>query len=55
MIDNRISDPTKQIWIDLELYFESYEFSNFLKFFLEFFFDFLMNFLGFFRIKNEFF
>ena len=29
MIDNLISDPTKQIWINLELYFESYEFSNF--------------------------
>ena len=26
---NSISDPTKQIWINLELYFESYEFSNF--------------------------
>ena len=29
MIDNLISDPKKQIWINLELYFESYEFSNF--------------------------
>ena len=29
MIDNLISDPTKQILIDLELYFESYKFSNF--------------------------
>ena len=29
MIDNLISYPMKQIWINLELYFESYEFSNF--------------------------
>ena len=29
MIDNSISDPTKQIWINLKLYFKSYEFSNF--------------------------
>ena len=29
MIDNLIFDPMKQIWIDLELYFESFEFSNF--------------------------
>ena len=29
MIDNLIYDPKKQIWINLELYFESYEFSNF--------------------------
>ena len=29
MIDNLISDPTKQIWINLEFYFESYEFSNY--------------------------
>ena len=29
MIDNFIYDPMKQIWINLELYFESYEFSNF--------------------------
>ena len=28
-IDNLISDQIKQIWIDLELYFESYEFSKF--------------------------
>ena len=26
MIDYLISDPTKQIWINLELYFESYDF-----------------------------
>ena len=26
MIDNLISDQMKQIWINLELYFESYEF-----------------------------
>ena len=28
MIDDSISDPTKQIWINFELYFKSYEFSN---------------------------
>ena len=33
MIDNLIIDPMKQIWINLELYFESYEFSNFYGFF----------------------
>ena len=32
MIDNLIYDQMKQIWINLELYFESYEFSNFLGF-----------------------
>ena len=40
MIDNLISDPMKQIWINLELYFERYEFSNikgFFKIFFEFF------------------
>ena len=36
MIDNLISDPMKQIWINLELYFERYEFSNFLRFFQTF-------------------
>ena len=43
MIDNFISDPMKQIWINLELYFESCEFSNFKGFFWifsEFFFNF---------------
>ena len=29
MIDNLISDPMKHIWINLELYFKRYEFSNF--------------------------
>ena len=33
VIDNLISDPMKQIWINLELYFKRYEFSNFLEFF----------------------
>ena len=28
MIDDLISDPMKQIWINLELYFEIYQFSN---------------------------
>ena len=30
MIDNLISGPMKQIWINLELSFKRYEFSNFL-------------------------
>ena len=29
MIDYSILNPTKQIWLNLELYFESYEFYNF--------------------------
>ena len=29
MIDDSIFYPKKQIWINFELYFESYEFSNF--------------------------
>ena len=29
MIDNLISDPMKQIWINLDLYFKRYEFYNF--------------------------
>ena len=29
MIDNSISDQMKKIWINLELYFEIYEISNF--------------------------
>ena len=33
MIDYSIYDPTKQIWINLELYFQSYDFSNFIEFF----------------------
>ena len=40
-------DTMKQIWINLELYFERYAFSSFLDFFLNFS-EFLMNFLGFF-------
>ena len=32
MIDYSISDPKKQIWINLELYFESYDFYNFKEF-----------------------
>ena len=28
MIDDLISDPMKQIWINLELYFKRYEFSS---------------------------
>ena len=33
MLDNPIFDTMKQIWINLELYFEGYEFSNILGFF----------------------
>ena len=33
MIDNSISDPMKQSWINLELYFKRYAFSNFKGFF----------------------
>ena len=32
MIDYSISDRTKQIWLNLELYFESYVFYNFMEF-----------------------
>ena len=32
MIDYSISDSTKQIWLNLELYFESYDFYNFIEF-----------------------
>ena len=46
MIDNLISNPMKQTWINLELYFESYEFSNFKDFS-----RFLMNLIGFILIK----
>ena len=37
MIDDLMSDLMKQIWINLKLYFESYEISNFLGIFYEFF------------------
>ena len=33
MTDYSISDLTKQIWINLELYFESYDFYNFYRIF----------------------
>ena len=33
MIDYSIFDPTKQIWINLEFYFKSYDFYNFEDFF----------------------
>ena len=36
MIDYSILNPTKQIWLNLELYFESYEFYNFKEFFWNF-------------------
>ena len=34
MIDYLISDQERQIWINLELYFERYEFFNFYGFFI---------------------
>ena len=37
MIDNLISDLMKQIRINLELHFKSYEFSNFYELFLNFY------------------
>ena len=46
MIDYSILNPTKQIWINLELYFESYDFYNFIEFsrifliLFKFYFDF---------------
>ena len=51
MIDYIISYK-KQIWINLELYFETYEFSNFLEYFGIFlnFFGFILN-LFIFKIK----
>ena len=33
MIDYSISNPGKQSWINLKLYFESYDFYNFKEFF----------------------
>ena len=36
MIDNLIYDPMKQFQINLELYFEIYEFSHFYRFFWNF-------------------
>ena len=33
MMDYSIFDPTKKILLDLELYFESYDFYNFKEFF----------------------
>ena len=32
MIDYLILNPKKQIWLDLDLYFESYDFYNFMEF-----------------------
>ena len=46
MIDYLIFDQTRQIWINLELYFERYEFSNFYGFFQNIS-KFLMNFYEF--------
>ena len=48
MIDNSISD--KKNWINLELYFESYEFSKFLEFFRNFF-EFILTYFLFLKIK----
>ena len=52
MIDNSLYDPKKQIWIILELYFESYEFSNFQGIFW-FFYVFIWTYFEFKRIKNQ--
>ena len=49
MIDNLISDPIKQIWINLEFYFKVMNFlifRDFLDFFFLNFYEFLMNFSG---------
>ena len=46
MIDNLISDPMKQIWINLELYFKIYEFSNMELYFFGIF-------LNFFEFKSD--
>ena len=43
MIDNLISNPMKKNWINLELYFERYEFSHFQGFFSDFL-EFFLNF-----------
>ena len=46
MIDYAILNPKKQIWLNLELYFTSYDFSNFIEFYgiflnlFDFYFDF---------------
>ena len=55
MIDNLSFDPMKKISINLELYFESYKFSNFRDFF-KFFLNFseiFMIFVRFLCIKNQ--
>ena len=53
MIDNLISDKMKEIWINLELYFESYEISNFKGFFGSFsdFYEFIWIYFEFKRMK----
>ena len=64
MIYNLISDQIKEIWINLELYFERYEFYNIQGFFIfflnfcEFFYKFFrifQNYKSIFLIKNQFF
>ena len=51
MIDYLIYDLNKQIWINLEFYFESYEFSNFHRF-LKNFSEFILELFGFLKIKD---
>ena len=46
MINNLIFDQIKLIWINLELYFKIYRFSNFIRFF--------MNLKSIYLIKNQF-
>ena len=52
MIDYSISDPTKQIWINLELYIESYDFYNLYEFFWNLY-EFISIFKRFKLIKNK--
>ena len=51
MIEFLISDPTKKVWINLKLYFESYEFSH-SRSFLNFF-EFILDLFGFFKIIKK--
>ena len=53
MIDYSISDPKKQIWTNLELYFESYDFYNFIEFYKIFLnlFRFIFDLFWFYLIK----
>ena len=54
MIDNLISNQMKEIWINLELYFEICEFSNFKGFFQIFFWIFNKLFQDFLELQIDF-